>query len=135
LGITNAYIEIGYCSEEMLPTYLCSGDIFALSMKKNFMNETRWPNKIGEYMASGRPTVVSDVGDVAEVVEKNGIGLVAKPDVDSFAEKMQILFSNEKAADDMGVRAREVACEKYSWAEMATRLEKIYFQFLKPVEK
>jgi glycosyltransferase involved in cell wall biosynthesis len=104
-------------------------------MKKNFMNETRWPNKIGEYMASGRPTVVSDVGDVAEVVEKYGIGLVAKPGADSFAEKMQILFSNEKAAVDMGVRAREVACEKYSWAEMAIRLEAIYFQLIKTDEK
>lgn len=135
LGILDRYIEVGHCSEEMLPFHLCSGDIFALPMKKNLINETRWPNKIGEYMACGRPTVVSDVGEVAEVVEKHEIGLVAKTNVDSFSEKMQILLSDYKLAEDMGRKARELACKKYSWASMAARLEKVYFELLNSTKK
>jgi len=131
LGIIDGYIEVGRCPDEMLPIYLCCADIFALPMKDNLVNQTRWPNKIGEYMACGRPVVISDVGEVAEVVREHGIGLVARPNIDSFSENMRILLANEELASEMGARARELACEKYSWALMAARLESIYFQLLK----
>lgn len=135
LGVINGIKEVGYSPEEMLPFYLSSADVFGLPLKKNLINETRWPNKIGEYMACGRPTVVSDVGDVAEVVQTHRIGLVARPDVDSFSEKMQMLLSNDRLAEDMGRRARELACKKYSWGLMAGRLEKIYFGLLNSTKK
>jgi glycosyltransferase involved in cell wall biosynthesis len=104
--------------------------VFALPLRENLFNKTRWPNKIGEYMACGRPTVVSDVGEVAEVVKNNGIGLVAEPGVEGFAQKIRILFTDDKLAEDMGARAREMACKKYSWAQLGAELERIYFQVL-----
>lgn len=129
-GIADSYIETGYCSDDLLPQYLSCVDVFALPFKKNLANETRWPNKIGEYMASGRPTVVSNVGDVARVVNDMKIGYVAEQRPGSFAEKLKEILTNDRLANEMGARARALACRKYSWAIKAEELEKIYLNLV-----
>lgn len=129
-GIATSYIEAGRCPDELLPQFLASVDVLTLPLRNNLASETRWPNRIGEYMASGRPIVVSDVGDTARVVKQHEIGLVAGTNIDSFADTIVTLLQNTDLAQKMGVKAREVACNHYSWALQAARLEQFYFQLL-----
>lgn len=128
-GITERYIEAGRCTDELLPYYLASTDVLALPLKDNLFNKTRWPNKIGEYMACGRPVVVSDVGNVADIVKEHGIGLTAKNDVVDFSSKLKMLLANQDLADDMGRRARQLACSKFSWALQSAKLEDFYYLY------
>ena len=130
LGVGEALIEVGRCSDVLLPQYLACADVLALPMRANLPNETRWPNKIGEYMACGRPMVVSNVGDVAEVVARHRIGLAVEPGVEGFAAGIKALLMRTDAAEEMGTRARELACAEYSWSLVASELEKIYLQVI-----
>jgi glycosyltransferase involved in cell wall biosynthesis len=127
-GITERYLEAGRCADELLPYYLASTDVLALPLKENLFNQTRWPNKIGEYMACGRPVVVSDVGDVASMVRAHGTGLTAKNDAVDFSAKLKTLLSDQALAQDMGGKARQLACDAYSWALQSTKLEAFYYQ-------
>jgi len=129
-GITDRYIEAGRCPDELLPHYLASTDVLALPLKENLFNETRWPNKIGEYMACGRPVVVSDVGDVADLVREHQTGLTAKNEEADFSGKLRTLLSDPELAEKMGSRARQMACEQYSWASQAAKLERFYRQLV-----
>jgi len=129
-GISSSYLEAGRCSDELLPQYLACVDVLALPLRENLASETRWPNRIGEYMACGRPIVVSNVGDTAKVVRNHEIGLVAEPDVASFAANIVKLLLNAPLARDMGEKARELACSRYSWALQAAKLEVFYFHLL-----
>jgi glycosyltransferase involved in cell wall biosynthesis len=126
LGVADACIEAGRCPDDLLPLYLAAADVHVLPLRDNLANTTRWPNKMGEYMASGRPTVVHDVGDVAEVVRTNCIGLVADRNVEDFAAKTAAILRDGDLAEEMGKRARRLACSRYSWDAMAARLEQIY---------
>lgn len=129
-GITSSFIQAGRCSDEMLPHFLACVDVLTLPLKENLASRTRWPNRIGEYMACGRPVVVSDIGDTARVVRNHEIGLVAGTDIDSFADTIVRLLKNSPLADKMGCKARELACTRYSWALQAAKLEGIYFHLL-----
>jgi glycosyltransferase involved in cell wall biosynthesis len=129
-GISASYIEAGRCSDELLPQFLACVDVLTLPLRDNLASETRWPNRIGEYMACGRPIVVSNIGDTANVVRNNQIGLVAGTDIESFADNIVKLLENQSMARDMGAKARELACSKYSWALQAAKLENIYFHLL-----
>jgi len=73
---------------------------------------------------------VSNIGDTAKVVRNNDIGLVAGCSIDSFADTIVRLLQDDQLAHDMGCRARELACNRYSWALQAARLEEIYFHLL-----
>ncbi|GFO69655.1 hypothetical protein GMLC_32340 [Geomonas limicola] len=129
-GIVSSFIQAGRCSDEMLPHFLACVDVLTLPLKENLASRTRWPNRIGEYMACGRPVVVSDVGDTAKVVRNHEIGLVAGNDIESFAETVVKLLQDGALAHSMGRRARELACNRYSWALQATKLEDVYFNLL-----
>jgi glycosyltransferase involved in cell wall biosynthesis len=127
-GISERYIEAGRCSEELLPYYLASTDVLALPLKDNLFNETRWPNKIGEYMACGRPVVVSNVGNIAGIVREHGTGLTAENDAADFSRQLRTLLSDPVLAQKMGSSARELVCSQYSWALLSAKLEDFYFR-------
>ena len=50
-----------------LPRYLCVADIFLMPYANKISNVGRWPNKIGDYMCIGRPTVSNPVGEVKSI--------------------------------------------------------------------
>jgi glycosyltransferase involved in cell wall biosynthesis len=129
-GIAERYLEAGRCSDELLPYYLASTDVLALPLKDNLFNQTRWPNKIGEYLACGRPVVVSDVGNVASLVREYGTGLTAQDDAGDFSRQLMTLLSDPTLAQEMGQRARQLACGSYSWALQAEKLEDFYYRIM-----
>jgi len=126
LSLTNRVILTGWCSQDDLMNYLSSTDVFALPMRDNPVNQARWPNKIGEYMAMERPTVCSRVGDVAELVERERIGLVADNDPVQFGETILMLLKDKQLANDMGERARRVAERQFNIAVQGSQIERLY---------
>lgn len=109
--------------------WLACADVLLLPMKNTPVNQARWPNKIGDYMAAGRPTVCSPVGDVAEVVAQEQIGLVSKPGADDLAEPVLHLLRNRDFAAEMGRRARTVAERKFAVTLMGQEVEAAYTAF------
>jgi glycosyltransferase involved in cell wall biosynthesis len=126
LGISSNIIQTGWCSDENLPIYLSAADAFLLPMKRNPVNEARWPNKIGEYMAASRPTVCTNVGDVPQLLEKEQIGLVSEPQPEDFAEKILLILRNDELNRKMGKKARRVAETRFSLNFQGAKLESIY---------
>ena len=111
--------------EDMLD-YLSACDVLALPLTDTIANRGRWPSKINEYVAVGRPTVSCDVGDVANLLRDNDIGLLVKPEAEEFAARLDELLADGERAKAMGDRAREVAKTTYSQNAIADKLEDFY---------
>ena len=111
--------------DEMLD-YLSACDVLALPLSDTIANRGRWPSKVNEYVAVGRPTVACDVGDVADLLRDNDIGLLVKPDAGDFAVKVDELLRDPARAKAMGARAREIARTTYSQDAIADKLETFY---------
>lgn len=106
--------------------HLAACDVLALPLSDTIANRGRWPSKINEYVAVGRPTVACDVGDVADLLRDNRIGLLVRPDPGEFAARIDDLLQDVEGADAMGERAREIARTTYSQDAMADSLEAFY---------
>lgn len=111
--------------EDMLD-YLSACDVLALPLSDTIANRGRWPSKINEYVAVGRPTVACDVGDVANLLRDNDIGLLVKPEAGDFAARLDELLSDPERSKAMGDRAREIARTTYSQDAVADKLEQFY---------
>jgi glycosyltransferase involved in cell wall biosynthesis len=111
--------------EKMLDC-LSACDVLALPLSDTIANRGRWPSKINEFVAVGRPTVACDVGDVARLLRDHDIGLLVRPDATEFAARIDELLANPARARAMGDRAREVARTTYSQDAVADQLEKFY---------
>jgi glycosyltransferase involved in cell wall biosynthesis len=100
---------------------LAASDFFVLPSRFDAM-----PVALIEAMASGLASVVTDVGDSAELVEHGRLGLVVRPDdVGGLAAAVGRLASDAALRASMGREAYH-ASERYSAAATARQIEDVY---------
>ncbi|MBN1596049.1 glycosyltransferase family 4 protein, partial [candidate division FCPU426 bacterium] len=119
-------LEYGVVAYEKIPDYLGCADVFLLPFARKQANIGRWPNKVGDYMAMGRPIVTSPVGEMKTLFAQETIGRVAPDSVEGFAGAVRELLSHPQECERLGQAARRAAVERYSWEFLASRLEKFY---------
>ena len=61
------------------------------------------PSKLFEYMACGRPVIVSIKGEIEKIIKRANSGLIATPeDADSIAKQILYYYNNRDEIDDHG---------------------------------
>ena len=103
--------------------WVAAADVALLPYLDSDFNRARWPIKLGEYIAAGRPVVACDIGELGRVVREHELGLLARPDMSDFADQVLELLRDPARARAVGVRARRVAEEHFDWRILAARLE------------
>lgn len=111
--------------------YLSAADILALPMENTIVEEARFPIRLGDYLAAGRPIVSNAVGEVKYVINQEKCGITVSPeDIDGFAVKITELLSTPRLLEELGRNGREAAEKKYSWNNLASKLAQIYKEIL-----
>ena len=124
LGLAGDAHFIGRC--ERVGDLLAVSDVCALSSQAEGFS-----NSILEYMAAGRPAVVTDVGGAREVVGEGETGhLVAAGDDAAMGERIAALLREPERARLMGERARALIEQKFSWATHVEHTEALYERLL-----
>lgn len=119
-------IQTGHVPFPTMLDYLSACDVLALPLSDTVANRGRWPSKINEYVAVGRPTVACAVGDLSHLFEQHEIGSLVRPEVSDFAEKLDALLADPARAEAMGNAARQLAQTDYAQDRVAERLEAYY---------
>lgn len=108
LGLTGRVHWMG--SVEDIPTLLATADIALLTS-----HEEGFSNAILEYMATGLPAIVTDVGGNAEAITHNQVGLVVPPhDPAALAEAILRLAQDPALRRQFGAAAKALAHSRYS---------------------
>ena len=83
-----------------------------------------------EAMACGVPVIASRVGGLKETVRDGQTGyLVPWRCPEPFAERLDLLLTNEPLRRSLGEEAREVA-QRYRWPVIATQVEDVYHELV-----
>jgi len=124
LGISDSTFFLGRC--EKVAELLAVSEICVLSSKAEGFS-----NSILEYMAAGRPVVVTEVGGAREVVAEGETGyLVPSGDDAMMAERLVALLQDPERARAMGVKGKRVVEEKFSCAAQLSRTDSLYDRLL-----
>ena len=129
-GKAERIITTGWVSDDRLPSYLGAADLFILPLNPDIAEASRWPLKVGDYLAAGRPVVGSAVGDTWRILEEYEAGLVVDSDAGTISSALRRLLTDKVEAEAMGARARKAAEERLSWAQRAAALEQFYERLL-----
>ena len=113
-GLSEAVHCTGFVSDEDLPRFLCAGDAAALPMVDSLANRSRFPHKIGDYLACGLPLAVTNVGEYPEMLQKEGLAAVSEPG-EAFAEALKGLLQDEERRRDLSRRARDWVVGNLDW--------------------
>ena len=82
------------------------------------------PNKLFDYMASGKPVICSVPGDMARLVRDNGVGLTVEPRESGSPCPGRGAAStmNREEQEAMGKRGRELVEKEFSREKLTERL-------------
>lgn len=122
----NKVIQTGKISDSDLGPILSGSDIFWLPLSDTNANRGRFPLKLTDYLALGRPIIASAVGDIPDVFSKATIGLLCEPDPEAFYRATLELYQNPNLRLIMGENARRLAETTYSWYRISIALEDFY---------
>ena len=127
LGYEN-YVELtGWKNFNLFPSYISSSDLGICPIHKNLHHETTYANKIFQYLAFGKPIVVSDCKAQKNIVERHNCGLVFKDqNVKNFADKVITLYRDKKLYQKLSNNAKKAINEKLNWEETSKDLIKLY---------
>lgn len=126
-GVADRFVFTGFVKHEEIPKYISAADVtvapyrMTKRMKTTGIPPHLSPIKVFEYMACGKPVVASDIGIVRDVVEENKCGLVAKPDVEDFAEKIRMLLEDASLRKELGENGLE-AVKNYTWDKIGEEI-------------
>ena len=124
LGLAREVFFIGRC--ERVADLLALSEVCVLSSKAEGFS-----NSILEYMAAGRPAVVTDVGGAREAIEDGRNGYVVPAgDDEAMGARVASLLQDPEGARRMGEEGRRVVGEKFSCEAQLARTEALYERLL-----
>jgi len=101
-------------------------DVFALSS-----NTEQMPLSVAEAMASARPVLSTDVGDVKRMVcELNRDFVVKKDDEDRYGDALAVLLRDDELRHRIGAANREHAVEHFRRADMIEAYRALYTRLI-----
>jgi glycosyltransferase involved in cell wall biosynthesis len=91
-----------------MASFLAASDACVATLQNIPMFRTTYPNKVFDYMAAGRPTLLAIDGVIREVVEAADAGIFVPPgDDEALASAVLNLRQNPHRAREMGDAARQ----------------------------
>ena len=109
---------VGFVPPAKVPRYLCGADILVAPYTTKIPTlHVASPLKIFEYMATGKPIVISDLPTIREVVKDGYDAILVEPDsIESLVMGLKRALTPE--ARQIGINARQTV-QRYTWQARA----------------
>ena len=125
MGLNNVTFA-GACPKTQVPAHLAASDACIAILRDIPMFRTTYPNKVFDYMAAGRPTILAIDGVIRRVIDDAGGGIFVPPgDAASLADAVRQLADDPEQARVVGLSARRYVAahfDRRSQAEAFTSL-------------
>lgn len=116
----------GYFPKEQMPEVLAASNVCLATLMNLEMFRTTYPNKVFDYMAAGRPTVLAIDGVIREVIESAEGGTYVEPgDDEGVAAAIVNYRDNPELVSRHGQNARLYAEQHFERSEQADLLQSV----------
>ena len=106
-----------------VPKLLKNSKILVLARPNSRQAEGGFPTKIGEYLATGHPVIVTAVGEIPNYIVDGVNGFLAPPgDPFGFAQKMLEVLKNPEKAIQVGKEGKKLAESEFNYLTQSKRL-------------
>ena len=105
----------GRISKDAIPELLCNATLLALARPESPQAENGFPTKLGEYLATGKPVVVTSVGEIPNYLTNEINVFMAEPgSINSLVSKIKTILLDYSHALEIGENGKKVAIEHFN---------------------
>lgn len=122
------YVQFeGWQDETSFPAYISGAHVCLSPLRRNPHHDTTYANKVFQYMALGRASVVSDCTAQAQLILRENAGLVYPAgSANAFHDAIINLYRNDELRNQLGENGRLAVARKWNWQSTARQLLNIY---------
>lgn len=113
----------GKLERDKIPPILNNASALALARPFNKQSEGGFPTKLGEYLATGKPVIITAIGEIEKFLKDGYNSFIAKSDdIDSFSQKIEEVFSDYSRALVIGRNGRLLTENEFNYLKQARKL-------------
>lgn len=106
---TNRIVYKGALTKDEIPDFLLNATILAMARPKTKQTEGGFPTKLGEYLATGNPVCVTDIGEISNYLKDGESAYIAQPNsIESFTNVLKRALTDHNAKD-VGLNGQQIA--------------------------
>jgi glycosyltransferase involved in cell wall biosynthesis len=114
-GIVDRVMFLGKKSNDEMPSYLLEASILVLPRPNSIQAQHGFPTKLGEYLATGNPVIVTSVGEISRYLKDGVNAFIAKPgSVECLVAKFKELLEDQTSAIRIGINGKETALKYFN---------------------
>ena len=115
LNLSKRVVFTGIVSAEEMPQLLKNATLLALDRPDNLQAQFGFPTKLGEYLLTENPVVVTSVGDIPLFLKDGVNALISEPNnTKAFAAKMAWIIEHPNEAATIGKAGSEIAKQHFN---------------------
>lgn len=128
LGVNQSVVFTGVIPPEQMPQMLYNARILALARPDSLQAQNGFPTKLGEYLATGNPVVVTRVGEIPLFIKHGKNGFLSEPNANSFAEQLSWVADNYKEAMVVGQQGKKLVDTDFSYLSQSKNVLRVMNQ-------
>lgn len=115
-------IFYGRADRNEIPQLLINAKILALARPSSLQSNGGFPTKLGEYLSTGNPVIVTNVGDIPNYLNEKNAFTIEPDDNNAFANAIISVCSDYDYAVKIGAKGKLLAITVFSAEVQAKRL-------------
>lgn len=115
-GVKESVVFTGEVSADEMPQLLVNAEILALARPDSVQARNGFPTKLGEYLSTGNPIVVTNVGEIPLFIKDKVNGVIAEEsNIKDFADKLCWVADNPEQAEKIGLNGKKLVENEFSY--------------------
>ena len=132
LWVKQYAIELGWVDREQIPDILSLADILVQPGKPDEFNDYRFPSKIPEFLALGKPIIIPDTNIAHYLQHLENALILPVVDQESLPKAIDLLVDNPDLAQKIGQQGLEFALTNLNWGNSTKKLVSFYEALFAP---
>ncbi len=118
----------GQVERNKMSELLCNAEVLALARPDNIQAKGGFPTKLGEYLATGNPVIVTAVGEITNyLTNKKNAYICAPGSIESFCSGLIEVYSNLSESKKIGIEGKKIVYSTFSYLVQAKNIKRFIF--------
>jgi len=106
---------LGLIDSDEIPSFLKNAKVLVLPRPNSLQAQGGFPTKLGEYLATGNPVIVTNVGEISKYLNDNEVFFINSYNIEEeLIYMLDFVLSNYKLALKIGENGKQKAFEEFS---------------------
>jgi len=106
-GVEGRVRMVGQVPAGQIPTWLTQSDVGVLPIRSDVFLDFAFPNKLPEYIISGKPVIVSRLKGIRQYFDEDALAYFTPTDADDLARQMVRLYCDRELRSSLSARAMQ----------------------------